>query len=1441
MGNSLNSKIDFFQDLNTVMKDYSAETPVLDLAVIMKDLYLTEEQAKIWTGMTAGDNLELVLELIESGRERLFPDVRSVADYGCGDGHKSSKVYRLLNGDSDEGTLNLIDYSDPILNTAYNNCRIKGKVPERKLHKHRSLDLLKMGNIFADDEDDSRLHLFLGQTIGNFEKKKRDRILKNIVAIMSEGEYLALEWEWNEPQDYDNDKTKEFINAFNKGLGIPERAAGNIKVDLGEDENGEEANIISYVVQKNQDTSDGSWEVVTGINKDQIYTLYSGTEVIVAKSRRFKHDQVKSLLEEHGLEEKLTVDPIENKRGIIFEKVQDMQKINEQTKAEKKYGKAKSTLLTVAALGVLVVSGLWYTLGGDYNDSSKDARPVVEEEVDTTPRQPLDIIAGGDDDVIKKDPSVSGFGYKPTMKSSLKTSEHIDTIEMNYKSTAFPERLRTECEQGMINGGLLECPGNDLLHRLELWHTHSFTVKEVTESKDDKPGKKLYCLVSNYFDGSNNESDEFLFEEDDPKGLEDALNKLLKQNENVQIFSDTYSGLFKDILYHIGTNTILSTNVKIRPYVLDNTLHYEIEGNRIICKSFDNWGQPDKDLCSHTPIKEVAFNIDTQNITGVTTRPDEENPDYKIIEITQSDTEPVTVSLPIESADELEKLLSPEQSKDVSLIELSWEDIITENTKIGKIKATLESVCEYTTGEYDEEEDYLSAVVQPYKHDGKTYLRMRCLRETCYKEGFELDGESIGCEHDPILNEAMYLDTRFISKITVIPEELFGGDLRIKQVIPEDEQVKEYRSQQLLLNENLSGEFGGYIPLELAKKFKELLEPYLDQDKQEKVEKEQQKETYKGLIFPNIDKDGVRVLFFEKEERLEELLKKFYSGARVVAGDFTSEFIVDEITTKKLYNLENVVDVEVKYDETNSPKLRIRTVVDKTPHNDERNYKKAEVGNGFDEVVNYLMEHSRKHSWGLEDEDVKELEDHKLLEDISNEVYTKSGDDQLKFKRLLTEYLRDNLLQYLVKTHNLELANLDHKSFVVEYLIGHTVEVKKKEVESTVCTMTQLAQYAMSNPEELIDPVGVSGLPIVLGPEIFFQCVDEFMEKLPEERQELLRKMGCPLPKEYLESDDYDVDSGKDLLGFEIRAIDYVTMEVMGQFRVFYDVNDPEKDAAKTLFGNIGLIIANNSGENLPSESNPDLCEKEKTFPYQKQIWWGSKKLLAVSNDIEDAYIQANPELSNEENEEIMKKIADILRTKIGKGEKMDNFQIGSVYIDQWDNGVVDNLDIFDHDIETPSRSMDEIIQDICKISPVDIFGVGECEYSRREYVESNGSTHYEIKAKRTKLLKFAYMGTGPDKIIPCSANCLGFYLDTKYLESATITPVKGIEINDSVNLTITHNFKWSKPSKEKLKFEDKTYFMSTQDAEVIMDFLKPWIKTEYEKKSIPVAHTSIN
>lgn len=281
---------------------------ILDLSDLMRNQYVAEEQVRIWDENEDVDpqilrDLCVHIAIYFPGRKA------SIVDYGCGSGKKSAHMYKAMEAHGIEmDGIYLIDFSDEMLQKAIQTCVQQG-IAREHIHDQKPIDLEGMVE-FKELGESPRLHLFLGQTIGNF--KDPGNVVRRIVANMKKGDCLLVEWFKKEPEDYEDkedkrDKGFEFFyrRLLNDILGIPREAIGDYKPY--KDEKWIRTllglpgwNVMPFYVQ---DTPAGteSWSFEI---KGRKYSLKPNTEIIVSKSRRFLDRKVLRLFRKEGLASK---------------------------------------------------------------------------------------------------------------------------------------------------------------------------------------------------------------------------------------------------------------------------------------------------------------------------------------------------------------------------------------------------------------------------------------------------------------------------------------------------------------------------------------------------------------------------------------------------------------------------------------------------------------------------------------------------------------------------------------------------------------------------------------------------------------------------------------------------------------------------------------------------------------------------------------------------------------------------------------------------------------------------------------------------------------------------------------------------------------------------------------------------------------------------------
>lgn len=292
------------------MEEYSSrvrngETKLtIDLSDLMRNQYVLEEQVQGWIKIEDAD-LHMFWDVLVA-YSGFFQGVKSVVDYGPGSGIKGANAYRLLKSlhENEGGRLHIIDYSYAMAAEAQSTSKAVG-INEQDIIMHAPVDFEELGRLKRIEEDKNRkLHLFAGQTIGNFENP--EVIIKNIVANMRGGDYLFVEWFIKNPHEYKNRKFRRFYRRLLNGiLGIPVRAIGGYEPYEDSPKNwfrylpftrSDRWNIMPFYVRTVPESER------TVIVNGTPYVLQPGTKIIVSRSRRFREREVIKLFEKNGLE-----------------------------------------------------------------------------------------------------------------------------------------------------------------------------------------------------------------------------------------------------------------------------------------------------------------------------------------------------------------------------------------------------------------------------------------------------------------------------------------------------------------------------------------------------------------------------------------------------------------------------------------------------------------------------------------------------------------------------------------------------------------------------------------------------------------------------------------------------------------------------------------------------------------------------------------------------------------------------------------------------------------------------------------------------------------------------------------------------------------------------------------------------------------------------------
>lgn len=296
----IREKDELFQDVQQKVDSYGKQEDKrrLDLSDLMHHQYITRKQAQEWIRIEGSSGLTILEELLQLYIKKCekLKNVRSIVDNGSGSGKKSALVYQAFNPgkNGENGRLHLLDLSDEILINARNYCTTAG-IRSGNIPVHHPVAFQNLGKIDKITKDlYYRLHLLLGQTLGNFDDPVE--ILRRIGINMRKGEYLLLEWFCRKPEDYNKTEFEDLYRILFSGIGIPQKAIGGYNPHLELDEEKREWNVMSFTVQ---DVPEAERSFML---KGEKHTLRPGTEIVVSRSRRFKEEEVIGLCRQAGLE-----------------------------------------------------------------------------------------------------------------------------------------------------------------------------------------------------------------------------------------------------------------------------------------------------------------------------------------------------------------------------------------------------------------------------------------------------------------------------------------------------------------------------------------------------------------------------------------------------------------------------------------------------------------------------------------------------------------------------------------------------------------------------------------------------------------------------------------------------------------------------------------------------------------------------------------------------------------------------------------------------------------------------------------------------------------------------------------------------------------------------------------------------------------------------------
>lgn len=338
----------------------------IDLSLQEKNLYSTVEQAKHFVSISTELQLKGLEKILNTHKEK-FNQTQEIIDYGCGNAVKGAWIYHLLEelspSSQQNRILRLFDSNDHILTVA------KEVAEELGINPVKSEPPLDIEDHFIKKRNNNRrLHLFLGQTIGNFKDPRP--VIENLAKSMRKGEYLIVEWLDRDPSEYEQGKvgerTLEFLYRYFEEFGIPrEYLSTNNGHFMRSEKTSKGFWNIGYLILNNHFTYKND------SNGNEI-TLEPGTNLIGLRSCRFQDNELPDIFEKYGLEavvfekntetidmgsrgvrwitHKRKYDPPEgDKRYAIFKKVKEP------------LSRLKSVLISVVlAAGIGIAAGGYY-------------------------------------------------------------------------------------------------------------------------------------------------------------------------------------------------------------------------------------------------------------------------------------------------------------------------------------------------------------------------------------------------------------------------------------------------------------------------------------------------------------------------------------------------------------------------------------------------------------------------------------------------------------------------------------------------------------------------------------------------------------------------------------------------------------------------------------------------------------------------------------------------------------------------------------------------------------------------------------------------------------------------------------------------------------------------------------------------------------------------
>ncbi len=279
---------------------------ILDLSNKCGEWYRSERLANAWKNYSKNKSTDYkcIDEVIELWlKNTLSIGTMDIVDYGCGNGVKGIHIYHKINGKFTNQMYFPVDLSSQLLEIAKNNALLEN-IPTSITECDLSLGPTKL--LAREGSNSPRFHLFLGQTIGNFNHP--EDLLLGIASTMHPNEYLLIEWFKQNKEYYEADENKELVEGYLERMGFSKENLfrdGKLDYFVKDSEEG----WFKGCVHLNEDYTRNIINpffpyrdagVQSSLRKANI-TLPKGTIIVAMRSRKFKDEEVIELLEKATL------------------------------------------------------------------------------------------------------------------------------------------------------------------------------------------------------------------------------------------------------------------------------------------------------------------------------------------------------------------------------------------------------------------------------------------------------------------------------------------------------------------------------------------------------------------------------------------------------------------------------------------------------------------------------------------------------------------------------------------------------------------------------------------------------------------------------------------------------------------------------------------------------------------------------------------------------------------------------------------------------------------------------------------------------------------------------------------------------------------------------------------------------------------------------------